>query len=90
MPSAYGGVGTANDPAAAAAPGKRWAGSAEGCLDRQTPVEGVVEVVGDDRNLVSSLDEIEVVVAESERVVESRWRRLMTTRAGVVDVGGGG
>ena len=54
------------------------------------PVEGMVEVVGDDRNLVSSLDEIEVVVAEPGRVVESCWQRLMTTKAGVVDVGGGG
>ena len=63
---------------------KRWDGGQEGRRERQTPVEGVIEVVGDGRDLVSSLDEIEVVVVD----VESRWRRLMVMV--VVDVGGDG
>ena len=59
-----------------------------GRRDRQTPVEGMVEVVDDGRNLVSSLDEIEVVVVEPGRAVKSRWRCLMTMEASVVDGGG--
>ena len=66
---------------------KRWWCRWVGRRDRRTPLDGVIEVVGGSRNPVSSLDEIEVVVVVD---VESRWRRLMTTRAGVVDVGGGG
>ena len=50
----------------------------------------MTEVVGGGRNPVSSLGEVEVVVAELGRAVESRWRRLMMTEAGVVDVDGGG
>ena len=48
------------------------------------PVEGMCEV-GDGRSLVSSLDEIEVVVVMG---VESRWRHWMPLAA--VDVGDGG
>ena len=59
---------------------KRWDGGQEGRRERQTPVEGVIEVVGDGRNLVSSLDEIEAVVVGVE---ESRWRRSTVVDAGV-------
>ena len=38
------------------------------------PVEGVIDGVGDDRSLVSSLDKTEVVLVG---VGESRWRHLM-------------
>ena len=41
--------------------------------------------MGDGRSLVSSLDEIEVVVVGAD---ESHWRRLMVTGGGVVDVDG--
>ena len=49
---------------------KKWWCQWVGCRDHQTPLDGVIEVVGGGRNLISSLDEIEVVVVGVE---ESRW-----------------
>ena len=64
---------------------KRWWCQWVGRRDRQTPLDGVIEVVGGGRNLVSPSDEIEVVVVGVE---ESRWRRLMVVDAGVDGEGG--
>ena len=49
-----------------------------GHQNHQTPVEGMVKVVGGGKNLVSSLDEVEVVVIG---VIESCWQRLMVSEA---------
>ena len=43
----------------------------------------MTEVVDGGRNPVLSLGEIEVVVAELGKAVESRWRRLTVVDAGV-------
>ena len=65
---------------------KRWWWSRQGCWQRRRmPVVGMIEVDGG-KNLILSLDEIEVVVVVVG--VESRWQRLMALA--VVDVGGGG
>ena len=59
---------------------KRWWCRWVGRRDRRTPLDGVIEVVGGGKSLVSSLGEIEVCVVDVE---ESRWRHLMVMGAGV-------